>query len=383
MTNPELSNITKINAAQHLLRETRAVVPIQEPEGGTSISMQPYNTGGITSSDRVSSIGMPMEPPRYYGAPIASGNIYSGAGAIKSRTLNEDRYELTLVKQERAKLDDEMHRLHRLFSININTRDEGVDLANYYNADGYNHNMKILLEKYFKEKRQKNSKYVSKIIDDLAKDRIHMLFKTFIKHNYKKMFDKELNIDMTKIESRDNSSKIVFSIQTRSYNIEITFITNYNLDEIYDRDLHSSRNKLTTFDTKIYVNLKETCAYSQTIDYAGNNRNELERQADPVRSLARTTSFVEPALNSEISNVRIETIEVEKIISIFKANKFYFEDIIRMYLNNNELKTLLYLFKDTLYLLKESGVRVAQEINFYANAIRNLAKILTVNGDLS
>ena len=151
--------------------------------------------------------------------------------------------------------------------------------------------------------------------------------------------------------------------------------------ELEQRYMHNSNETVSTYDVHLIINSKEKLQFNSEWTF-NSSINERAIQNDPHKSYNESINVKDTKNFIDIETQRKALEEVEKVFSLIKENINFFQDIIRIYLQKNELKTLLFLFKENLYQRKNNKQYCAEMLNRYTNILNNLKIITNGSGDI-
>lgn len=361
MSNTDLSASTRIDAANILTN-----MMVSTPRSEVSMFQQQYMLNPDLSESFNSrlpdNLGMQEITSSSEITPSYSS---STSTRVRERTLED-------------KIHSDLKTLYSRFEIEIEQRD--ATQKQMYNKNGYNHNMQKLLQNYFYPQLtgKKNTRYLSIAFDQLTKEFMIAIFEDYIKIEYKKLFDKDLETSMkvSKVEIvEDGVTEFHITIETNYHNIILKFVTNFSYESFSQRSMHHSNKNLTTYDLIMELNQKEKLSYNSGVDFSRSTA-ELERQSRPEAYIHNSSVGNKPNLFIELRQQRREIDMVEKLFSFLKTNKNYFEDIIRIYLNRNELISFLYMSKTMLNQKCINNLNCDYHLNKNTNIICNLIDIV-------
>lgn len=259
------------------------------------------------------------------------------------------------------KYKQSIYKLSPDLEINKSTFNDSQRISRTYNKNGYNHKIETIIEKYLIVNDFK-SKYLNKIIDleniRLSKEIIEFT----LKNGFFKSYEKELEIEIIKFEYELKSTNFLVTIEHDFGITEIIFETNCPAKILLDR-VTPKHKRITTYNTIIKTNVKQktqiikTKMYKFTVD-------ELIRQQNPELSLTESLPKIsKPNEVVELSLTRAGLHNMEKFISFVYTNIEFIQNLVRMYITNNEFETFLYMYKTKIETMSFAGCDISGEID--------------------
>ena len=254
-----------------------------------------------------------------------------------------------------------IYKLSPDLKINKSTFNESQRIGKTYNKNGYNHKIETIIEKYLTANTFK-SKYLNRIIDSenirLSKEIIEFT----IKDGFFKSYEKELEIEIIKFEYDLESTNFLVTIEHDFGITEIIFETNCPTTMLLD-GLVPKYKRITTYNTTIKTSVKQNTSIIETKVYR-STANELLRQKNPESSLSESLSRIsKPDEVVELSSTRAGLHNMEKLISFIYANIDFIQNLVRMYITNNEFETFLYMYKTKIEAMSFAGCDISGEID--------------------
>ena len=257
--------------------------------------------------------------------------------------------------------------------LKINKQDDYVNLKIMYSKNSYNGMLDNIIQKYYLSGIFK-TKYLTNIIDEENKNLCKEIILLGIQNGFFKAYDKEIDIKLTKFQYRDDLN-FVIELDNTFGTTEIIFETN-NVEDLLRENVYPKYKRITTYNIKISTIVKEKTPIVKEKRHISNGES-LKRARETNESLNNDMySISKPSSTVELPTIRSGLDKMEKLISFISDNTDFMEDIVRIYLNNNEFETLLYMYKTKIEFMSSIGMDISEEIDKATGLLKNLEYLI-------
>lgn len=396
---PNKTNKKKKNKENNMTEQTqitdfaRYMSDICTVNDGIDVINQVSERIEITNSDRLRRIMMQSTPRGNhddwiykYQSNFEQPAIWNNDTGIRS--ISEQEYlqqqgieiskslDSTYINKEKEHIADMIIKYTPLKFYNDNNNYDNSNTNNYTKV------LENIINSYSSISPFVKTNYISSIMKSYSKNLIEDIITNFIVGNYFRKYQKSIPISI-KLDGFDKdkiADNFTITLKHISHDIIITTTIN-NIDNfsMLKRlgDLH--RNNYIFGRTTVYTQRKIDSKIfgTQNVGFGSENRPSSEKLNRYVNGFQEPDEIVELRGREEIN-------EVEKLTSMIISNKNLIEELIKTFLNGNELKTMLELNKQFLDLTAKFGTinQYHEEFNTSIENIKLINKIINESRDI-
>lgn len=393
------SEETAISLEEYLTRNRNKTVAISTPySNSTDRFMQQYmmNPTNIPEPEGDSSSAHRIAMINYQGfgnnisIPISNERI-RGIGTDHNTVIVDDIYNIPTTTTssgdwEYKKFYDEKsleNKFKEEYKLKLKLRkdlklnkDRNIKhhSLNRYNQNGYDSYVEEIINKHFKRNTMFRSRYtkdlLSSSVERLSKELISIVFE----NGFFKTFEKEIKIEVVNFEYE--KEQFIVTLKHMFGSTKITFVTNRNLN-LLDTDSigFNPDRRLTTYSLTIDTTITEEMPIRVNSRFSAS-QSELKRQASAYDSLENTIKHNPQSSTIELPTIRNGLHNMEKLISYIHSNVKFIEDVVRIYIDKEELEAFLYMSKTKLEYLSDIGKNISKDLDNATKILSNLNELI-------